>query len=465
MAIPAFRQRPAGGWINESQQAANALTKQNIENKYLPMTKQSEAASKLAYANLMGPQFLAKLMGNPDVVGNSPQLQDPSTLARLYQAGMGQGTGNALVNMPGYPSQDNNSFSGWLTNKIKTLLSGNTQQPQPQNALAYGSPNAGGQGNGADSGYGYDKNGNNLVASPQEIANVAGGNNAAQLPAGEMEAAMQAWLQSPEAKAKAQQDGMMTIPNQPELLQWYRNKQGIPGVTENSPQAPVASPPQGKTYAEKAGAFKGEIAQGEEAGRIRARAVDEMDKQYQQAVQAEVPVKHLIDMTQSPVFQKMRSDVPLFQDKQLKVLAKIGTPEEQKAVGDFISTTANAVANTVQGFGGRALDKEFGLAERMKISDNDTWNVMLGKLGSIATFNEMTKQRSRIASKIMDKEHLSRGDALEKADKQVDGDKIRKLVEQKINPKPTKEDIDHMSNKYGITKEEVIKRLKAKGIL
>ena len=41
-----------------------------IKAQYAPVTAQAEAASKLAYANLMGPQFLAKILGNDAAVGN-----------------------------------------------------------------------------------------------------------------------------------------------------------------------------------------------------------------------------------------------------------------------------------------------------------------------------------------------------------------------------------------------------------
>ena len=256
--------------------------------------------------------------------------------------------------------------------------------------------------------------------------------------------------------------------------QWY-DKNGAPvyeeeaGGAGQSPmdltltggQDPVRQP----TYAENTGQYKGTVEEGKELGKIRAKSIDDLDQQYQQAVQAEVPVDHLIDMTQNPIFQQMRSKVPFFQDKQLDVLSKIGTPEEQKLVGDFITTTTNAVANTVNSFRGRILDKEIGMANQMKIAPKDTWNAMLGKLSSIKTFNEMTKQRSIIASQLMQKQHLNRGEAIEKADKQIDAKSIRNNVEAQLNPKPTDEDISYMAQKYNISTAEVKKRLKAKGSL
>jgi len=266
----------------------------------------------------------------------------------------------------------------------------------------------------------------------------------------------------------AQQDG--TLPaTQPQGMLQNNNVLTNPDLANSANQgnqtqapAPAAAP---STYFENAGQAAGLKEEGKELGSIRAKAIDDMDQQYQQAVQAEVPVKRLMDISQSPVFMNMRNKIPFFQDKQLATLAKIGSPEEQKMIGDFITSTTNAVANTVNSFGGRALVKEFDIGERMKISPNDTWNVMVGKLGSIGTYNEMTKQRARLSSELMARQHLNRGDALEKADKMVDGAAIRKSIEQKLDPKPSPEDILYMAGKYNTTPDEIKRRLKAKGKL
>jgi len=140
-----------------------------------------------------------------------------------------------------------------------------------------------------------------------------------------------------------------------------------------------------------------------------------------------------------------------------------GTREEQKLIGDFQTTAMKAVAETIKSFGGRILDKEVTLANDMKISPNDTIGVIIGKYPSIVAFNEMTKQRASIASKIMKDEGASKGEALQRADKQVDGEAIRARVEKDIEGYPNHDDIKYTAKELGITEAEVIKRLKAKG--
>lgn len=413
-----------------------------VKAKYAPLTAQADAASKLAYANLMGPQFLAKLLANDAAVGNMGDANARASLQKAVNAGMGQSAGtNIFAQMQnqamGPGERLGNSLSGWFADKLKGVL-GQTDQSHASNPLA-------------------------AMPSPQQQNPLSAPTQSNPPPSSdginhELDAAYMDWMNSPEGQRNDE-----VIPSEQELLAWKRNKDlGAPSMNIN---LVGGKRPGSPTYAENSGAYKGVVKEGEKLGEIRAQAISDMDEQYQQAIQSEAPIDHLVDLTQAPVFQQMRGNVPFFQDKQLEALSKIGTPEEQKLVGDFVSTTTNAVANTVNSFRGRILDKEVTMANQMKVSPKDTWNVMMGKLASIKTFNEMTKQRSRIASKLMQEQHLNRGEALEIADKQVDGKAIRKQVEAQLSPKPTDEDINYMAQKYNTSSEEIRKRLQAKGIL
>lgn len=430
---------PGGNFIT-SMMGANALRQSNLENqiksvqaKYAPLTTQAEAASKLAYANLMGPQFLSKLMGHPEILANMTEDQRNQALKMVYGAGTGQGTGANMLKMMNQPQQDQSLF-GMLKNKLGSIFNQNPEvAPQAQVAMPPSQNAPMGQSMGQQQQF-----------NPQDI-----------------QAAVQAYRNSPQAQQKAQEEGMFTIPNQNELMNWYQQQRNMQPSQAGIERPAVTS----KSWPERTAEFKGIEKEGEKLGELRAAAIDEFGEQYQQAIQAEQPVQHLMEMTQNPVFMEMRNKIPFFQDKQLAALAKLGTPEEQRLVGDFVTTATNAVANTVNNFRGRILDKEITMANQMKISPNDTWNVMIGKLGSIATFNEMTKERARIAGNLMEKQHMNRAEAVEKADRAVDGKAIRNQMESKLNPKPSDADIDYMAEKYKISPDEVRKRLKAKGIL
>lgn len=99
---------------------------------YAPLTMQADAASKLTYANLMGPQFLAKLMGNEDILANLSPDQRDAALKKIYQAGAGQGMGNPLLNSGNNQSP---SFFDKLKNFF-TTTNQNSQQFNPQQGNA-----------------------------------------------------------------------------------------------------------------------------------------------------------------------------------------------------------------------------------------------------------------------------------------------------------------------------------------
>lgn len=391
---------PAGS-VPEGMATVNALNKGFVDAAMEPYTQGANALSKMAYAKLMGPQFMAKMLGNQDILANMP---DPQSAIRSVTGAV---TGGAPQAQPSLGEQ--------VVNKLKNLFGFGDQPSQPQQVMQQSAPQPTNAlytapGQGADRGYAYDNQGRNIVASPQEVAQIA---------------------------------------NRP-MSDDYQ-----------SPTLPAST----RTVAERSAEFKGIKEEGSEAGKIRAQAQKELDDEYGSALAVEKPLNNLIDISQNPVFKNMRSQIPFFQDTQLKYLSKAGTPDQQRVIGNFISSAKNVVAQTAKGFGGRLMAKEFDLADQMKVSDDDTWNTMIGKLESIAPLNQMTKQRTRIASDLMSKEHISKGRALEKADKMVDGQKIRDQVRDRLNPKPSDQDIEYMATKYNISPDEVRKRLKNKGVL
>src|SRR5690349_1453047 len=107
MALPLPRVVPdtgPGGGLVTAMGGMNSLANDMILRKinqikaqYMPLTTQAEAASKLAYANLMGPQFLAKLLGNDSAIANMGDANAKAALQKAFAAGMGGGTGANLL--------------------------------------------------------------------------------------------------------------------------------------------------------------------------------------------------------------------------------------------------------------------------------------------------------------------------------------------------------------------------------
>jgi len=435
------------GGMNALYDAIQQAKYDAVKAQYAPFTIPAQALSQATYSQLMGPQYIAKLMGNKDIVANSPELRNPNTARQLYQAGMGAGGGMGNASQPemnangatGNPlldlvmknaqtaSQSSRSPLAAFVDTVKNAFNLGDKTPAPesaQNALLMNQPNLSQQdrnaigsmqpgqaytiqgnqnppmqGTNANAGYSYQPNGNNTVASPQEINMVANNNN-----------------------------------------------------------------PQQDNYAKNAATYAGIVKAGEELGTERGKAIADLGKQQQNLSDSGVILDRLISTVQSPEFQTMRSQIPFFQDKQLQVLAKIGTPEQQRMIGDFLSTAQAFVASTVNSFKGKALEKEFNLANKMKINENDTVGVAEGKLRALKTIKEISETKNDMIIDLMTNQNMDQGKAVKLTNKLVNTKLIENQVNGLLSTKPTDEDIAYMANKYKTTPDDIRKRLKAKGI-
>lgn len=424
----------------QGMNTGNALINSAIENEikriqaqYAPVTSLADAASKLAYAQLMGPQFLAKLMGNKDLLANYTPEQKRTALESTYNAGTSQGTGNALLRNTNLLEQRNISPLGRFVNNVKNAFGYNEpeseSQPQSNNALLQSPPKQNNmptnnslnnqqgpvtQGTGADAGSTYDSNGNDRRASQAQI----------------------------DARAN--------------------NNQETNPVSEGIANGSLYN---NDTFAENAARYQSLLTEGKELGTERGKAISDLGKDQLALSNSGVILDRITAITQNPEMQNMRNKIPFFQDKQLSYLSKTGTPTEQKIIGDYISSLQAFKAATVNSFKGKPLEKEFNLADKIKIDENDTWNVSQGKLRSLTTLKKIAETKNDIVIDLMTDQHMNLGKAIKQANKLVNTKSIEKEVDKLLNPKPTSADIKHMSEKYKISEEEVKKRLKAKGII
>lgn len=401
-----------GGPLVTSNLGRNALTASNLENQikgvqaqYAPLTTQAEAASKLAYANLMGPQFMAKLFGNTDVLANIPENQKGAILQKLLQAGGGQGTGNAIMGMPGMMSQFNQQQANplaMIAQKIKSLFTGDqARQLQPMQP---------------------------------------------QMQQSQPQSPIQQFAQAYPDVAKAMQD------------QYQRTGQAqytIPGGQQQTPQS---------TFAENRARYGGVVKEGEQAGKIRADDIKELNDIVFNAETKQATYDDINNMISSPEIRQIRQ-VPLAGRHEMGWYAKFGTPEQQQLVGRLYAQMGNVIKDSSRDFAGQFRKGEQQLLQGMKPSDGDTVDSMIGKAESLSVMNKMLMERARLTSQYMREGHIDKLQASQFADRQVNGEQIRNHFHNKLNPKPLDEDIRFMAQKYNISEDEVKKRLKAKGLL
>ena len=393
--------------INDYANRSHQRRINKVKADYAPMTTQAEAASKLAYANLMGPQFMAKLMTNPGFLGNTDDNKLQQIRELITKAGTGQGTGNALMGMPNYSGTgqpSTNNFSGWVQNAVKGLVdrinpsqneynpfSQTGQAPQPQQQMTQ--TNRGPQ---------YD-----MPLPGQEMA-------------------------QPSGRPK---DGVTV-----EGEQWYNDK-GEPVYAEEV-QEPDGTKMEleltkdipYKTYAQNTGKYQGTVKQLEQEGKYRADALKSIGESQLGLSNSGAVLDRMTGIVTNPIFSNMRNKIPGFQNKQLDYLKVMGTPEEKELIGDFLSTGESFIASTVQGFSGKPLVREFDLAQRQKITGHDTVESAIGKLRSARTLHDIAEQKNQIVSELLQKGY-NVSDAVKKANKMVDVSAIEKSTNDQLQRK------------------------------
>lgn len=426
-----------GGQLVTSMRGMNALASDIMQNKilgeqakYAPLTVPAEAMSKLAYSQMMYPQFMAKLMGNENFLANLPDEQKKQVLNSLVNAGGNQLPANALLNqgqeMSNQQSQEHPSKSllQSVTGKLSNIFGQaspqeNTMAPQiPNNAL------------------------NNIPTQNNEIGD-----------------ATRAWVNSPEARNMSQQTGMMTVPPANQLLNWYRNQNTSMQQPSQQPMS-MAQP----TFAENVGAFEGIKSEGKKAGELRAQDINDLSNMVFSGQTKQETLDSINKIISSPEFEKIRQ-TPILGHNELSYYQRYGTPEQQNMVGQLVTLSGNVIRDASQDFKGAFRKGEQQLIQNMKINPGDTFDAARGKMEQLTYLNQMITERARLTGQLMQQHHISKLEAEGLADKQINGDSIRSQIHNTLNPKPTDDDIKFMMDKHKKSRDEIVKLLKEKGIL
>ncbi len=411
-----------GGGFNAAMKANNALANENvlrqinqIKKQYLPTTMQAEAASKLAYANLMGPQFLAKLLQNPGAIAN---MGDPAARAALQKAvgaGMGQGSGNALGQMPQAPmgvgQPSTNTFSGYMTNALKGVMDAFHSPSSKQNAMAMG-------GSASNPG---QYNGDSQYSSPPAPRNAP-----SQRPRGGVSVEGEQWYDK---------DGNPVYDdnnNDPDFQK--AQDAGFPVNDDPSIEHELTKGIPNKTYAQKTGEHLGTIKQLEQEGKYRADALKQVGESQLGLSHSGAVLDRMTRIITNPVYLNMRNKIPGFQNKQLDYLKVMGTPEEKELIGDLTGTGESFIASTVQGFSGKPLVREFDLAQRQKITGHDTPESAKGKLKSAIALHDIADKKLQVISELLQKGY-NESDAVKMANKIVDVSAIEKETTARLQRK------------------------------
>lgn len=430
MAIPSVNSfsNMLGGAIPNVLDAQNTFAKNRADRRYseakanyAPLSLQAQAASQLAYSKLIGLQYVAKILQNDGILANLPEQEKKALLGMVTNAGVSatQG-GNALGQMlqgdpqhTGIGQPSTNNFSGKIKNALMGFLGKGQNQGQSNNPFAQG-----GQG----------------IPQPQAPMGI---------PQGGMQQGNPAMNATPGRRPK---DGV-TLEGQ----QWYNEKGEPVYAEEEQVNKPAADHPtmkleltQGQkrperplTWAEKVGRFKGVVKEGEELGKYNAANINDIGKQQKQLSDTGANLDKIIDDINAPKFMALRKNFPFYQDMQLMALSKIGTPEQQEMIGNFIADVKSFAGATVNSFKGQSMKREFDYAEQLKPSENDTVSTARGKLTALKALKEIGQKKNDIILDLMQDKHMNLGDAVKQANKMVDAKAIGQQVKELTQPKVT----------------------------
>lgn len=485
MALPLPRVVPdvgPGGGLVTAMGGMNKLSNENIlrqindiKRQYAPLTTQAEAASKLAYANLMGPQFLAKLLGNDSAIANMGSDQAKAALQKSLNAGMGGGNANNIFAQMQQQNQGlggklGNSLSNYFADKLKGVFGGSGASSQADNVLR-GIAHVESEGAknpyqliGKDTGKGDHALGKYQVLS----SNVPGWTKEAL----GQSLTPEQFLNSPEAQEKVAEYMVKKhlsqgrSPNDAGSI-WFTGKPlNEAGNVRDSYGTTVPDyirkmnegMGQDKTYAQNTGEYKGSVKQLEEEGKNRAAARKQIGESQLGLSNSGAVLDRMADIVKNPVFANMRNTIPGFQDKQLDYLKVMGTPEQKELIGDFLSTSESFIASTVQGFSGKPLVREFDLAQRQKITPYDTIDSAVGKLQSATALHDIAEKKNDIVDELLAKGY-NEAEAVKMANKMVDVSAIEKATKERLQRK-----IQVKNNKTGETKMVTLEEARKMGI-
>lgn len=392
-----------------------------IKKQYMPLTTQAEAASKLAYANLMGPQFLAKLLQNPGAIANMGDPAAREALQKAVGAGMGQGNGANTFNQMqqgnmGLGEKAGNSLSNFLTGKLRNIFGSQEQNPQQSQGIPQ----------------------DNTKGMPQTPMSVNG-----SPPGGVMREGQQ-WYDkngNPVYEQDVQESGKN--PLELELTEGQRG-------------------PDEDTYAGKTGKYLSTLKRLEKGGEYQAEALKDIGKSQLALSGSGAAQDELIKIIKNPVWQQARDKIPAFQKQQLSLLKVTGSPELRKLAGEYISAAQSMVASQVAGMGNKHLVREYDLAEKQKINDSDTIESSEGKMTNAKNLHDIAVQKNNIIKNLL-KQGVDEADAVEIANKKVDVSAIRRATDKLLEHSITDDDIETTAKEMGMTREQVIQRLRAEG--
>jgi hypothetical protein len=164
----------------------------------------------------------------------------------------------------------------------------------------------------------------------------------------------------------------------------------------------------------------------------QAKLYSKMQEEGIAGIKSSPKFNDLLDIIGSDTFKSIRKHpglptLEMFKNK------KAGTPEQQHLIGQFENITNEVIADMAKGLNPRFTNKDLELAKAMKISEKDSYQSALAKAENIVYLHELGQQRIDKALELIDKKKIRPYFAIKQADAELNSDKIRKEIRNKLH--------------------------------
>lgn len=218
----------------------------------------------------------------------------------------------------------------------------------------------------------------------------------------------------------------------PKVIPYYDTKNGLVMKTFPSGKVTVQAYTAGKTGDATNPALQKALASQD------AKLVDTLDKATAAGYDTKSTLTELSKVVTQPEWDNMRQN-PILGNHELGWYANYGAPQQKEMVANYQTNSGQIIADMAGKFKGQFRKGEQTLLESMKPAMSDTADVARGKVKALMLMNEMMIQRNSATSNFI-RNGMSPPDAMSKADSQVKGDLIRKMIEGQVKSPATTED-------------------------
>lgn len=395
------------GLSNALKQQLTGLEGQKIQAElpFIPLKSIAQSASQLAYANLTGPQFIAKLFQNPDFQANTNGPLKDAMLHWLIGAG----------------SSQSNVINEYLKAALNKM--GGNQSSNPLQAIF---------GNGQNQ---YNPPQQNSMNNPMWNGN--------QQPSVQTQ-------KSPTAltnRNRPYNNDMSKMDASDNPSDKYNNltntdrnninnmKPGDSYVVGSNQSPNQYNPPQ--NWERNRARRERAIEQGKEEGKLRAKDIQQFEDISQQNSDTRSTLDYISDdLMSDPEFKKLRT-IPFAGQHEISWYAQNGTKEQKELIGKLRPVLGQLVVDMSKEFKGAFRGTEQGLIEKAKPSESDMPDVFSGKVEAMNYLAQLAEERSKAAAYFMRNHDMSKTDAMTAAKKHVSGKEILSKVQDKMNPTVT----------------------------